>query len=234
MAELTLEQSVSEILPTLPPPVRNFFKKGRLDEVVQLIVDRYALHVDHGAILEHHLITVLLGIEGPEEFATELFAQLPISEQTVKDILADLNKEVFVPIREEMRRGATATLAPAKPFVSQPTQRAMPQSHPRPIIQQQQNPAADPEHYFHLRNKIPPSPNPKRLLGNHEEPHIKISADTQGVDKSSFVPPNLPGRIEHPPLPVPPPAPKQIQPVSPPPPAPKPYSSDPYREPIGP
>ncbi len=259
MAEqLTLEQSIREILPTLPPPIRKFLQEGKLGKTVQLIMDRYALHVDHGAVLEHQLTLVLLGLEGPEEFATELFAQLPVSEQTVKDILGDLNKEVFVPLREEIRNGVSAVsrAQPSRPQprpaiqhppLQRPTSevrpsptipKVEPQIPPRPANTVPPPNAAEPERHFHLQNKIPPAPrmNPSiaplppkailprhvgapsgvgpsapKLLQDHEEPHIEFR-------KTAPPPPNLPGVIHHQPLPRPP--------------AP-PYSTDPYREPVG-
>jgi|SRR3989344_949367 len=89
--------------------------------------------------------------------------------------------------------------------------------------------------------------DPKRLLEDHEEPHIDIKgAETplQQALRTVLPPANLPGVITHPPLtppapiappqpPLPPTPPKPIPPtplVSPIP--PKPYSADPYREPI--
>ena len=113
-------------------------------------MEKYLLHVDQGAILENQLALVLLGLQGPDEFASELYEQLPISEQTVKDILADLNRDVFVPIREEMRKGGAAAMVPAKPA-------ATPVSVPAAVEAPR---ASAPAPQMHLQNKIPPPSSP--------------------------------------------------------------------------
>src|SRR3989344_6268141 len=109
MAELTLEESLRQILPTLPLPIQKFFEQRKLGETARLLMERYALHIDQGAILERELMLLLLGLENPDEFADALYKELPVSKQTVADIMIDLNKEVFVPLREEMRKGGGQT-----------------------------------------------------------------------------------------------------------------------------
>lgn len=241
--------------------IQKFFEQRKLGKVAQLLMERYALHIDQGTVLERELMLVLLGLQDPDEFAAALYENLPVSKQTVLDIINDINQEVFVPLREEMRRATTGAPAPAGPIAAQPR----PQG------------AAEPAHYFHLKNKIPPPatarqpvanpaiaplppksilPRPAaapgaggplrggrpfppagpKLLEDHEEPHIAFK-------KSAPPPPNLPGampppptrapqvaqpinRIVHPPLPA-------ARPPAPPRPPAQPYSTDPYREPIG-
>src|SRR3989344_1940431 len=98
MAELTLEESLRQILPTLPSPIQKFFEQRKLGEAARLLMERYALHIDQGTILERELMFLLLGIKSPDEFAEELYIQLPVSKQTVLDIINDVNQEVFVPL----------------------------------------------------------------------------------------------------------------------------------------
>ncbi|MBI4065600.1 hypothetical protein HY412_00195 [Candidatus Kaiserbacteria bacterium] len=117
MAELTLEENIRQILPTLPLPIQKFFEQRKLGEIARLLMERYALHIDQGAILERELMLVLLGFEGPDEFADALYKELPVSKQTIADIMADINKEVFVPLREEMRK-SSAEVKPPQPASS--------------------------------------------------------------------------------------------------------------------
>jgi hypothetical protein len=222
MNALTLEQSINQIVPTLPAPIRRFFAQRKLGETAHRLMERYALHIDQGAVLERELMFLLLGIKSPDEFASELYAQLPVSRQIVLDIISDINKEVFVPLREEMQK-TSAEVKPPQPKPPQP-QRS------------------------ELRNVLASVTKETKLLEDHEEPHIEIRDKVQGssslptsVPLKPFnlpltpIPPNLPGVIHHSPLASPKATatpPKPISPVPPPAPIIKEYSSDPYREPV--
>ena len=143
MAELTLEESIQQILPTLPLPIQKFFEQRKLGATAQFLMERYALHIDQGTVLERELMFLLLGLESPDEFAAELYAQLPISEQVVQDILADINKEVFIPLQEEMKKAIGNIPQSAKPVMppsreesktSMSPTPANPQLPPRPPV----------------------------------------------------------------------------------------------------
>ncbi len=184
MAELTLEESIRQILPTLPLPIQKFFEDRKLGATARLLMERYALHIDQGTILERELMFLLLGLKSPDEFAAELYAQLPVSRQTVLDIINDVNQEVFIPLRQEEMKSAQInkeTLVPTMP---------PPVSIPVPGTAS----------HFHLENKIPLRPssptvpsskvmgnsqrptmigtskpiNSNTLLEDHEEPHIEF------------------------------------------------------------
>ena len=101
MAELTLEENIRQILPTLPLPIQKFFEQRKLDTITRLLMERYALHIDQGTILERELMFLLLGLESPDEFAAELYANLPVSKQTVLGIVKDINAQIFVPLRKK-------------------------------------------------------------------------------------------------------------------------------------
>lgn len=191
MAELTLEESIRQILPTLPLPIQKFFEQRKLDTVTRLLTERYALHLDQGTIIERELMFLLLGLKSPDEFAAELYEQLPVSKQTVKDIISDINQEVFVPLREEeMRKGGESAAQLVKPL--------MPRAATPASASQMQTGSSSggtqPTSHFHLQNKIAPpmrsaasspaavTPAPStvnipsnKMLEDHEEPHIEFS-----------------------------------------------------------
>ncbi len=250
MAELTLEENIRQILPTLPLPIQKFFQQGKLGEIAQLLMERYALHVDQGTVLERELMFMLLGLKSPDEFAAEIYEQLPISEQTVQDMLADINQEVFIPLREEeMKPAPPAAWKESAP----PAPRPAPVNAGVPSYVYAKPKQSSPQ-YFHLENKIPPpqslregrltSLNPQKLLAeeklleDHEEPHIELNELKKALEQvvpeqvstlrmaevrqvnKAEVPANLPGVV------IPP------TPVVPATPIVKSYSADPYREPI--
>lgn len=261
MTELTLEESIQQILPTLPAPVRNFFAQGKLGETARTLMDRYALHVDQGGIVERELMFALLGLRSPDEIAEALYTDLPVSRQTVIDIIADFNKEVFVPLREEMRKGENVPplssptppqppLPPAAGPIFNPSIAPLPPKMvmPRLVVASGEvgptRPIGTPIEKRSLINLIQkPIESSDKLLEDHEEPHIDIDISDKVQGESplrqalrSVVPETLPGAIFYPELPKPPTPPPTPTPSTSPKAsqsaAPKPYTVDPYHEPI--
>lgn len=218
--ELSLDESIKEVMQTLPPPIRNYLAQGKYTTVAKGLMVKYRLHIDQTAIVEREIMLLLMGIEDPAEFAKTLAEEAKLDQQTVNSIVQDVNAQIFVPLRDEMRKGPTATPQPTQPVktvIQQQTQSAAAQP-PRVNVPLQsptlpKTPATAPVYapltkFPHLQNKIPkPSflassfqPPASRLLEDHEEPHIEFK-------KTAPPPPNLPGAIHHPPLPTPKPVP---------------------------
>lgn len=166
------------------------------DSTVQIIVElqtKYKLHVDDAGLLGTGIGNMLLGLVNPQEFLQELIAA-GIPDKDAREIMTEINQKIFVPLREEMRKGMPAAAEPAKPVAPN-------------VVQ--------PASYFHLENKLPVRPAPpapprppasniaplppkmvlprsgglppaqlptarpmdtSRLLEDHEEPHIEFPA----------------------------------------------------------
>lgn len=258
--ELTLEESVAQVMQTLPPLIRNYLAQGKYTAVAKGLMAKYGLRIDQGGVLEREMMLLLMGIENPDEFTQALAEEARLDRQTINGIVQDVNAQIFIPLREEEMRSGGMKTSPAPGL---------------PKLIPAQKPDGTPPSHSHLQNKIPAplnvsrsgtsgersalrnvlaavtreggqtSLNPaSRLLEDHEEPHIDISEKVQVVSSPAQLkpynlplkpvfepPPNLPGAIYHPPIPKPPA-------VPPTPPKPKsavpiaPYSSDPYREPL--
>ncbi|MEK7179498.1 MAG: hypothetical protein AAB689_00530 [Patescibacteria group bacterium] len=214
--ELTLEESVKQVMQTLPPLIRNYLAQGKYTAVAKGLMAKYGLRIDQGGVLEREIMLLLMGIENPDEFTQALAEEARLGQQVISGIVQDINAQIFIPLREEEMKSGEMKASPTPGL---------------PKLIPVQKPSGTPPSHFHLQNKIAPPSRPaqppakpmdnRKLLEDHEEPHIEFK---------KTLPPNLPGAIYHPPIPkpiVPPIPPKPI----PSPPA-KPYSSDPYREPI--
>ncbi len=261
LQESTFEESVKRVMQTLPPPIRNYLGQGKYSVVANNLTTKYALHIDQGGILEREIMLLLMGIENPDEFIKTLAEEAKLDQQTINSIVRDVNEKIFVPLREEMRKGPQPQAAPPSPKATEGTAResvlqprttiipANPNLPPRPAEASGvggPHPAQmfasvpryiPPKKYFNLQNKIPPpagsqasamrdgslASTDKKLLEDHEEPHIEFNKTPMPV-KTAPPPPNLPGVIQPTPIPEP------VVPVVP----IAPYSSDPYREPIEP
>src|SRR3989338_9831762 len=194
----TLENDIKELMKEVPAPIRAFFASGKVEVVAKNLMQKYQLHIDQGAVVEREIILLLLGLKDPTEFTQALAEEAKLDQQTISNITKDVNEQIFVPLREEMRRGGGGPQAPAKPAApassetSQGTARekVMPlntviiPANPQMPSHQAQTFASmlkysPPQKYFNLQNKIPPPATTKpmdssKLLEDHEEPHIEF------------------------------------------------------------
>ena len=238
----------------LPPPVRAMFASGKVETVAKSLMTKNQLHIDQAAIVERELILLLLGLKNPAEFTQTLATEAMLSQATINSISQDVNTQIFMPIREEMKVGA-ALLAKAPQPKASPTPPAM--NQPAGTMA----PPPQSPRYFHLENKIPPPSNqafrgsartaplpPKNVLPQQPAP----KAATGGLRDALAAAMKTPAPRPSPQAPVSTAKPKLLEDheephielgaklVPPPPlstkpkipPAPASYSSDPYREPI--
>lgn len=191
----TLESDIRELMKEIPPPVRAFFASGKVETIAKNLMLKNRLHIDQGAIVEREVILLLLGLKNPTEFVQTLLEEARLDEQTVNSIVQDINAQIFVPLREEMRRGPVAEVAPpqAQSAAAEPPRRetqpplpplttiipANPQLPPRPAPMLTSVPRyVPPKKYFHLQNKIPPPLNASRseASGEHPAPRDVLAA----------------------------------------------------------
>jgi len=123
---LSLEDSVKQVMPSLPPVVRSYLAQGKYSLTAKSLSSKYGLRVDQGGVLERELMLMLMGIESPAEFTEALTKEAGIVEQTVASLLQEINTQVFVPLREQMEKGS----APAAPAKQSPTGVGVPRYAP--------------------------------------------------------------------------------------------------------
>ena len=169
--EITLNESVAEVMRSLPPAIQEYLAQERYTPIAKGLMTKYQLRIDQGGVLEREIMLLLMGIENPDEFTQTLAEEARLDQQTINGITHDVNDQIFVPLQEEMKRSGSEV--PMTPKVEQQTA--------KPVIPQ-------PQKYFHLENKIPPPPRPvqipvdnKKLLEDHEEPHTDLSPPPRPV-----------------------------------------------------
>ena len=247
--ELTTEESIKQVMQTLPPVVRAYLSQGKYTEIAKNLIVKYNLHPDQGSILEREIMLLLMGIEDPDEFTQTLVGEAQLDEKNVDSIVQDINTEIFLPLQEQMKGESEKLTKPTMPPAS------WKESVPPPPRPQQINatvPSYAPSSLAGAGSVSGPRPAPQsvapvqkvaqvismpvqneKLLEDREEPHIEFN--------KTSVPPNLPGVMPQPvisetkpPATIPTINPPIQKPVQPPVQIPsiKSYSVDPYREPI--
>lgn len=102
------EENMRQIAKTLPNPIRTYLASGKYSSVTQMLMGKYSLHIDQSGILERELLLMLMGLETPDEFETALKNELQLPEGVILQIMDDVNQEVFVPLRKEIREISAA------------------------------------------------------------------------------------------------------------------------------
>ena len=252
--EQTYDESLAIVIASLPPPIRRVFQGDTIPKISRELYAKYQLHVDQGAILEREIIQLLLGVKDPTEFVETLENEAHLPKEKVVAIANDVNDRVFVPLREELRKGEPAK-APTPPAPSygawQPPKAPSPPVPSTPVPPPAPRP--DVPRPSTLRPDLPALP---------EIPAAPALMDGMSADRAPLPPRAvLPKRPPAPPVPrapgasaiLPPPPPTARvapRPAPPPPPnlpgalpevpaAPKAppvhgssYATDPYREPL--
>lgn len=219
-SELTLEESIKQVMQTLPPIIREYLARGEYTRVVQILAERYSLRVDQVGVLEREVMLLLMGIETPGEFAQALSAEARLEGSVIASLTRDVNEKIFIPLR---KREEAEGLGSAKTAIS-----ATPVQVPVPL------PVATPAPAPAVAPVAPPPAPPPAA------PVRPASAGPAGapLPPKTILPGSMP-RVELPQAPVapvlPPPPPAPVRPSEPPVVArvaPAPYAPDPYREPI--
>lgn len=251
MNDTITKEQVLAAYNSAPDFVRAVFNDEKTTQVVIELRARFQLHVDNAGLLGKGVGHMLLGLISPDEFFKDLI-EAKIPEKDAREIMTEINQKIFVPLREEMRKSPIAEVKPPQAQSAVATVRKNDEGQTLlnsgtpglPKLIPSQKPGGTTQSHFHLQNKItaPIQPQPfrgetpkllpveeKKLLDDHEEPHIEFKKVPPPP------PPNLPGVIHHPPITPPPPSTPPIPPPLPLSPEPKTavqYSVDPYREPI--
>ena len=85
--EPTLEESIKQVMQTLPSAIRNYLAQGEYSFFAKELKVKYDLSDVQSVILEREIMLVLMGVENPEEFAVALKDEAKISEDILNKII---------------------------------------------------------------------------------------------------------------------------------------------------
>lgn len=238
--ELTLEESIKQVMQTLPPVIRTYLAQGKYTMVAKGLMTKYGLRIDQGGVLEREIMLLLMGIENPDEFTQALVEEAHVDPKAVADIVQDINTQIFVPLREEEMKSKTANAQSAAAQPARPVNAPVP-NYTAPVAELPRGSYAPPP-------QSPRYPGQENANVNAFVRRVPQGPLNTGRPTVSVIPPPAPVArpqsipvIPVPQMPTPtPPAnlpgalpPQPAEPRFVPPPAPTaPYSSDPYHEPI--
>jgi hypothetical protein len=225
--ENDIGQQIKDRIAELPQDIQQAILSADFDKRVQNIASRHALHIDQMGTLGDETLLVMIGFSNPAEFSNHIVQQIHVSAEEAQRIATDINQEIFLPIRESMKKFAEeqrAGTAPAKSVIM-PSAQAAADTKPTPMPPLPPKISIPPSAPVVQQAPKPPPPPPQKPEMHSAEVMLRektVSAPMPATPPPPFVP--------KPPIaPVPP-----TVPVKPVPPKPTDYKADPYREPIEP
>ncbi len=102
--DIDIQAKIAQRLAELPPDVRHAIESASWEPKIREIGQRHALHIDQMGLLEDETLLVMLGFAGTDEFAPQIAEQLHIPPEKAQVLAAEVNTEIFLPIRESMKR----------------------------------------------------------------------------------------------------------------------------------
>lgn len=103
--EITFDESVKQVMKSLPPAIRNYIHDEKYTAVAQSLMTKYGLRVDQGGVLEREILLLLMGVENPAEFTEALAEEARLTQAVITGIVQDVNDRIFVPLRREEEKG---------------------------------------------------------------------------------------------------------------------------------
>lgn len=89
---------------SLPPALQQAIRSSNLRDQLKKIAEKFRLHIDQAAALENQTVMVMMGLQTPLEYTEALENELAVSENASYDIAEEANKEIFLPIREHLKK----------------------------------------------------------------------------------------------------------------------------------
>lgn len=120
-------QEVDSAFKTAPKSVADKISSFDTANVIAEIADRYQLHIDAIAEVAEITRNIGIGLLPPESFTSEL-ESIGITSEDAHAISTEINKTVFVPLREQLRQHKSSsnnaqTIKPPQPNSAPPVQR---------------------------------------------------------------------------------------------------------------
>ncbi len=100
----TIEELISSRLAELPDYVKHAIASVSPSQKVAAIAQQNNLHVDQAGVLEQEVLLSMLGITDPNAFADELVTEGGFERVVADKIAGEVAAELFLPIRDAMRR----------------------------------------------------------------------------------------------------------------------------------
>lgn len=98
------KENFDELFRKLPEDLQSAIVSVDSFEKIQALGKKYKLHIDKVALLGDETGLVMFGITHPKDFMDNLKRRLEMPEETARELVADINEQIFGPIRGSMKK----------------------------------------------------------------------------------------------------------------------------------
>ena len=88
----------------LPKDIQDAILAVDLRSKMQFITKKNNLHIDQAETLENEAVFVMLGLEHPGNLVANIAKHVEVSEEKAEAIAEDLNREIFLKVRESLKK----------------------------------------------------------------------------------------------------------------------------------
>lgn len=100
----SLKQLLAAQYAKLPKAVQKAILSADVEKEMRTLAERHKLHLDQWQLLENEVFMAILGIKSAQDIVTNITKEVGVSQEVASEIVADITKIVFEPIREELER----------------------------------------------------------------------------------------------------------------------------------
>lgn len=104
MINESLQNTIHEHMKKLPEGVQGAIRASGWERKILDIGRKYGLHVDQMEILQTELSLAILGLSKREDFIGEVKREAGIPTEQLNEIVAEINLQIFEPIRDYLRK----------------------------------------------------------------------------------------------------------------------------------
>lgn len=169
------DQQLLQAFNASPQFIQDALSDGIATRFMIALPKRYDMHLDTARYIMDFIRDMLLGFLRPEQFTGKL-ESIGITGDKSRQLISDLNKEVFIPLRDEMKKGGAMTRPSAIPHVpvmkvAEPAPSPVPPPAPQPSVA----PA------FNLIQDVP-------VISERAAPPVSAPIQTTGIQPSTPTP----------------------------------------------
>lgn len=105
-------QQLNGTFKQLPMPVKTVITSEETAETIDQIGTKFNLHIDEKGKLGSELGLMLMGLRSPQDFATALKTKIGISDEVTRQIVGEVNTQIFIPLKEQMQASGIKPIEP--------------------------------------------------------------------------------------------------------------------------
>jgi len=95
---------IEEQLEKLPKDIRDAILSADLPEKFKTIANKHKLRIDQGGTLETETMLVMLGLEHPDDYTSNLKKEAGMSDEEAEKIAEEVSRTIFLPIRASLQK----------------------------------------------------------------------------------------------------------------------------------